>query len=91
MVVVLVFEETVLRLICGYVLKSVRSLEVKQFFYYGFKNERDIHSVADMIVSLGDFIGHVLVGIFSDLLVFIGSMVLGVEFGRKNVTTVMPG
>ena len=33
MMTVVVFEEDVMRLICGYALQSGRSLGVKQYFY----------------------------------------------------------
>ena len=54
MAVVLVFEEHVLRLICGYALQS-GSLEEKQFYYDELKGEWDMHSASDLVLCLGDF------------------------------------
>ena len=42
-----VFEEDVLRLICGYAPQSARSLEEKQSFYDELKCEWVMHSVDD--------------------------------------------
>ena len=54
---VLVFEEDVLRVICGYAPQSGR-LEEKQPFYE-LKNECNMHRVDDTVVCFGDFNGHV--------------------------------
>ena len=58
-----VFEEDVLRLICGYAPQSGRSLEENQSFYYELKCEWDMHSTADLVISwmicFGDFNGHI--------------------------------
>ena len=56
---VVVLEEDVLRLICGYALQSGRSLEEKQSFYDELKCEWDMHSAVDLVMCLGDFNGHV--------------------------------
>ena len=56
---VVVFEEDVLRLICGYAPQSGRSLEEKQSFYDGLKCEWDMHSADDLVMCLGDLNGHV--------------------------------
>ena len=56
---VVVFEEDVLRLICGYAPQSGRSLEEKQSFYDKLKGERDMHSADDLVICLGDSNGHV--------------------------------
>ena len=45
MIVVFVFEEDVLRLVCGYAPQSGRSLEEKQSFYDELKCEWYLHSV----------------------------------------------
>ena len=47
MTVVVVFEEYVLRLICGCALQSGGSFEEKQSFYYKLKCEWDMHSAGD--------------------------------------------
>ena len=57
--VVVVFEEDVLRLICGYALQSGRTLEGKQSFYVELKCEWDMHSADNLAMCLGDFNGHV--------------------------------
>ena len=54
-----VFEEDVLRLICGYAPQSARSLEENQSFYYELKCEWVMHSVDDQVMWLGDVNGHV--------------------------------
>ena len=58
-ILVVVFEEDVLRLICGYALQSGRRLEEKQFFYDELKYEWDMHSADDLVMCLGDFNEHV--------------------------------
>ena len=59
MIVVVDFEEDVLRLICGCALQSGRCLEEKQSFYDDLKGEWDKHSVGDLVMCLGDVNGHV--------------------------------
>ena len=60
MPVVLVFEEDVLRLICGYAPQNGRQFEEKQSFCDELKGESDIlHTAADLVVCLGDLNGHV--------------------------------
>ena len=54
-----VFEENVLRLICGYAPQSGRSLEEKRSFNDRLKCEWDIHSADDLVMCMGDFNGHV--------------------------------
>ena len=56
---VVVFEEDVLRLICGYAPQSGRSLEEKQYFYNELICEWDMHSADDLVMCLGDISGHV--------------------------------
>ena len=56
---VVVFEEDVLRLICGYALQSGRPLEEKQSFYDKLICEWDMHSADDLVMCLGDFNGHI--------------------------------
>ena len=50
MTVVVVFEEDVLRLICGYGQQSGRSLEENKSFYDELKREWDMHSAGDLVV-----------------------------------------
>ena len=57
--VVVVFEADVLRLICGYVTQSGRSLEKKHSFYDELKCECIMHSAGDLVMCLGDFSEHV--------------------------------
>ena len=54
-----VFEEDVLRLICGYTPQSGRSMEEKHSFYDELKGEWDMHSAGDLVVCFGDFNGHI--------------------------------
>ena len=56
--VAVVFEENVMRLICGYALQCGRCLEEKPF-YDGLKCEWDMHSAGDLVMCLGDLNGHV--------------------------------
>ena len=56
---IVVFEEDVLRLICGYAPQCGRCLEEKQSFYDELKCERDMHSADDLVMCLVDFNGHV--------------------------------
>ena len=55
----LVFEDDVLRLICGYSLQSVRGLKEKQCYDDELKSEWDMHGVNGLAVCLGGFDGHV--------------------------------
>ena len=57
MAVVLVFEEDVLWLICGYAPQSGRRFKEKQSFYDDLKYEW--HSAGNLVMFLGDFSGHV--------------------------------
>ena len=66
MAVVLVFEEDVLWLICGYAPQSGRSLEEKHFFCDELKCECDMHSADDYVMCLADM--NMLVGILMDLI-----------------------
>ena len=59
MMILVVFEEDVLRLICGYATQSGRSLEEKQSFYNELKCEWDMHSADDLATCLGYINGHV--------------------------------
>ena len=56
MAAVVVFEEDVLRLICGYAPPSEGNLEEKQSFNDELKGELDVYTVGDIIVCLGDII-----------------------------------
>ena len=56
---VVVFEEDVLRLVCGYVLQGGRSFEEKQSFYDELKCEWNMHSASDFVMCLGDINGHI--------------------------------
>ena len=55
---VVVFEENVQRLICGYAPQS-GSLEDKHSFYDGLKCEWDMHNAGDLVMYLGSFNGHI--------------------------------
>ena len=59
MTVVVVFEEDVQRLICGYATQCERSLEEKQYFYDELKYEWDMHSAGDLAMCLCNLNGHV--------------------------------
>ena len=59
MMTVVVFEEDVLRLICGYAQQGGRSLEEKQSFYYELKCEWGMNSAGDLVMCFGDINGHV--------------------------------
>ena len=56
---VVVFEEKVLRLICGYALQSGGCLEEKQSFYDELKCEWDMYMAGYLVMCLGDFNGHI--------------------------------
>ena len=56
---VVVFEEDVLTLICGYAPQGGRSFVEKQSFYDELKHECDMHSADDLVMCLGDISGHV--------------------------------
>ena len=56
---VVVFEEDVLRLICGYATQSGKRLEEKQSFYDELKYKWDMHSADDLVTCLGYINGHV--------------------------------
>ena len=58
-ITLVVFEEGVLRFICGYAPQSGRSLEEKQSFYDELKCEWDMHSSDDLVMRLGDINGHI--------------------------------
>ena len=53
-----VLEEDVLRLICGYAPLSGRSLEEKQSFYDKLKCEWNMHSADDLVICFSDLNGH---------------------------------
>ena len=59
MTVAVVFEEDVLRLICGYAPQSGRSFEEKQCFYDKLKCELDMHCAGNLVMCLHDCSGHV--------------------------------
>ena len=50
MTIVVVLEEDVLRLICGYVPQSGRRFEEKHYFYDELKCKRDMHSADDLVM-----------------------------------------
>ena len=54
-----VFEENVLRLICGYAPLSGRRFCGKNSFYDELKCEWDMHSADDLVMCLGNFNGHI--------------------------------
>ena len=51
---VLVFDEDVLSLICGYALQSGRSLDEKTVFFDELKGGWDMHGVSGLVVCFGD-------------------------------------
>ena len=57
-VMTVVFEEDVLRLICGYAPQSGGSFDEKQSFYDEMKCELDMHTAGDLVMCLGDINGH---------------------------------
>ena len=59
MEVVLVFEEELLILICGYAPLRGRILEEKQSICDEAKGELDMHTAGVLVMCLGDFNGHV--------------------------------
>ena len=59
MMTVVVYEEDVLRLICGYAPQSGRRLKERQSFYDELKAEWDLHCAGDLVMYLGVFNGHV--------------------------------
>ena len=59
MILVIVFEEDVLRLIYRHASQSGRSLEKKQSFYDELKCEVDMHSADDLVMCFGEINGHV--------------------------------
>ena len=59
MTLVVVFEEDVLRLICGYAPQCGRSLKEKQSFHDELICEWNTHSADDLVMCLGDINGHV--------------------------------
>ena len=59
MTLVAVFDEDVLRLICGYSPQGGRSLEENHSIYDELKCEWDMHSVGDLVMCLGDINGHI--------------------------------
>ena len=58
-VTVVDYEVDVLRLICGRAPQSRISLKEKHSFYDELKGEWDMLSAGDLIMCMGDFIGHV--------------------------------
>ena len=48
--VVVVFEEDVLRSICGHALQGGRSMKEKQTSYDELKGEWDMHSAGDLVM-----------------------------------------
>ena len=59
MTAVVVFEEYILRLFCGYAPQCGRCLEGSQSFYDELKGEWDMHSADDLVMCMSDFIGHI--------------------------------
>lgn len=59
MTIVMVFEEEVVRLICGYAPQSGRTREEKECFYDELAGELDVHSEGELVLCVGDFNGHV--------------------------------
>ena len=93
MIVVVVFEEDVLRLICGYTPQSGRCLEEKQSSYDELKCEWDIHSTGDLIMCLGKINSHVSMHIdgFDGVHGGWWWWCRSEEYRRKNVIRVLSG
>ena len=90
MTFVVVFEEDVLSLICGYVAQSGRIFEEKKSFHDVLKCECNVHSAGDLVMCLGEFSGH-LGWHIDGFDGFMGVWCRLVEFGRKNVARVLSG
>ena len=56
---VVVFEEDVLRLICGHTPQSGRIFWEKQCVYDELTGEWDMHIAGDFVMCLGDINGHI--------------------------------
>ena len=56
---VVVFEEDVLRFICGHAPRCGRSQEEKQFFHDELKREWDMHDAGYLVMCLGNLNTHV--------------------------------
>ena len=54
-----VFDDYVLRLICGHAPQGVSFMFKKTSFYDELKGEWDMHGVDELVVCLGDINGHV--------------------------------
>ena len=59
MAVVLVFEEEVVRVICGYGPQSGRDSDDKEKFYDELAEEWEVSKENELVLGLGDFNGHV--------------------------------
>ena len=59
MAIVLVFEEEVVRVICGYGPQSGRTSAEKERFYDEMASEWDLQSMGELVMGMGDFNGHV--------------------------------
>ena len=86
MIVIVVFEEDVLRLICAYARQNGRRYEEKQSYYDELKGEWDIHSAGDLFMCLDDINGHVGRHIDGWL-----GWCRPEELGRKNVIRALYG
>ena len=86
--IVVVFEEDVLTLICGYASQRGRCLEEKQSFYDELKCEWDVLSSGDFVMCLDDINGHIGRHIEGFNRIYGGrEWCRSVEFGRMNVIT----
>ena len=59
MSIVMVFEEEVLRVICGYGPQSGRTNAEKDQFYDALASEWELHNEGELVLGMGDFNGHV--------------------------------
>ena len=59
MTVVMALEEEVVRIICVYGLQSGRTGAEKERFYDDLRSEWDLHSMGELVFSMGDLNGHV--------------------------------
>ena len=83
MTLVVVFEENVLRLICGNAPQSGRCFDEK-VFYDDLKCDWDMHSAESLAMCLDDFNGHIGRGAWR---IWCRSE----EFGRKNAIRALSG
>ena len=80
MAIVLILGRKVMRIICAYGPQSRRPDAEKVCFYDEMGSKWDLESCSQIIVSLGDFNGHVL----RVLKAYTGGMILGKEMQKED-------